>query len=120
MLAFDVYCRRITRYVGAYYALLGRVGRDHLHRRGRRARRAGPGRRPGRAGRLGIAVDPARNAGAGDRVISPDGAQVAVCVVPTDEEREIAEETVAVLEHRQLPAGTTQPVPEPERPKALS
>jgi len=47
---------------------------------------------------LGIAVDPARNgAGDGARIVSPDGARVAVCVVPTDEERAIAHETAELL-----------------------
>jgi acetate kinase len=47
-----------------------------------------------RLGFLGIQVDPDRNAtGEGARVISPDGAPVAVLVVPTDEELEIARQT---------------------------
>ncbi|MGC4803544.1 acetate/propionate family kinase [Micromonospora sp. DT233] len=97
-LAFDVYCRRITGYVGAYYALLGRVDAITFT--------AGVGQHSpevraatlANLGRLGIAVDPERNAGSGDRVISPDGAEVAVCVIATDEEREIARETRTVVE----------------------
>ncbi|WBB66638.1 acetate kinase [Micromonospora sp. WMMD812] len=89
-LAFDVYCRRITSYVGAYYALLGRV--DAVTFTAGVGEHAAPVRAAALAGldRLGITVDPARNAGEGDRVISPDGAEVAVCVIATDEEREIA------------------------------
>ncbi|TDC28957.1 acetate kinase [Micromonospora sp. 15K316] len=89
-LAFDVYCRRITGYVGAYYALLGRV--DAITFTAGVGEHAAPVRESALAGleRLGITVDPARNAGKGDRVISPDAAEVAVCVVATDEEREIA------------------------------
>ncbi|RKF26708.1 acetate/propionate family kinase [Micromonospora globbae] len=89
-LAFDVYCRRITGYVGAYYALLGRV--DAITFTAGVGEHAAPVREAALAGldRLGITVDPARNAGDGDRLISPDGAEVAVCVVATDEEREIA------------------------------
>ncbi|MEV1330782.1 acetate kinase [Micromonospora costi] len=89
-LAFDVYCRRITGYVGAYYALLGRV--DAVTFTAGVGEHAAPVRAAALAGldRLGIAVDPERNAGEGDRVISPDGAEVAVCVIGTDEEREIA------------------------------
>ncbi|MFC0503232.1 acetate/propionate family kinase [Micromonospora costi] len=89
-LAFDVYCRRITGYVGAYYALLGRV--DAVTFTAGVGEHAAPVRAAALAGlnRLGIAVDPERNAGKGDRVISPDGAEVAVCVIATDEEREIA------------------------------
>ncbi|KKJ99272.1 acetate/propionate family kinase [Micromonospora sp. HK10] len=96
-LAFDVYCRRITSYVGGYYALLGRV--DAVVFTAGVGEHAAPVRAASLAGlaRLGIAVDPARNAGSGDRVISPDGAEVAVCVIGTDEEREIARETREVL-----------------------
>ena len=48
--------------------------------------------------RLGIAVDPDRNAGgSGPRVVSPDGSDVAVLVVPTDEEWEIARQAVEVV-----------------------
>jgi len=46
--------------------------------------------------RLGIEVDPVRNKGRGERLISPDGTGVVVCVVPTDEEREIAGQALAV------------------------
>jgi len=43
-------------------------------------------------------VDPDRNAGTGGaRIVSPDGGRVSVCVVPTDEERAIAEEIAALL-----------------------
>jgi acetate kinase len=49
---------------------------------------------------LGIEVDAERNdeAGGTARVVSPDGAAVAVLVVPTDEEREIATQTLEVVE----------------------
>ncbi|MEU8315467.1 acetate kinase [Micromonospora sp. NPDC048169] len=96
-LAFDVYCRRITGYVGAYYALLGRV--DAIAFTAGVGEHAAPVRAASLAGleRLGVTVDPARNDGQGDRVVSPDGAEVAVLVVGTDEEREIARETREVL-----------------------
>ncbi|WFE42163.1 acetate kinase [Micromonospora sp. WMMD998] len=96
-LAFDVYCRRITGYVGAYYALLGRV--DAIAFTAGVGEHAAAVRAASLAGldRLGIAVDPARNDGTGDRVVSPAGAEVAVLVVATDEEREIARETRDVL-----------------------
>jgi len=95
-LAFDVYCRRITSYVGAYYALLGRV--DAITFTAGIGENAGAVRAAALANleRLGIAVDAGRNeAGPGERIISADGAEVAVCVVPTDEEREIATQTLA-------------------------
>ncbi|SCG73440.1 acetate/propionate family kinase [Micromonospora humi] len=96
-LAFDVYCRRITGYVGAYYALLGRV--DAIAFTAGVGEHAAAVRAASLAGldRLGIAVDPARNDGTGDRAVSPAGAEVTVLVVGTDEEREIARETREVL-----------------------
>ncbi len=45
---------------------------------------------------LGIAVDGERNA-AGATVISPDGAQIAVLVVPTDEELEMATQAAELV-----------------------
>jgi acetate kinase len=98
-LAFDVYCRRVKTYVGAYAALLGRLDAVTFT--------AGVGENAPavRAAALsdlesfGIAVDPGRNISgpAGERLISADGAVAAVCVVPTDEELEIATETRRVL-----------------------
>ncbi|MFI5931631.1 acetate/propionate family kinase [Actinoplanes sp. NPDC051494] len=88
-LAFDVYCRRIKEYVGSYLAILG--GADAITFTagvGENAPKVRAAALDGLAA-LGIQVDPVRNAN-GDRVISPDGAPVTVCVVPTDEEAEIA------------------------------
>ncbi|MBC6463189.1 acetate kinase [Actinomadura sp. HBU206391] len=107
-LAVQVYCHRIRHYVGAYYAVLGRVDAVVFT--------AGVGENDARvrAGalsgldRLGITIDPTRNdasdgevGGAGvsgpDRVVSPEGAEVAVLVIRTDEELEIANETLACV-----------------------
>lgn len=95
-LAFDVYCQRIKSYVGAYDALLGRV--DAITFTAGVGENAGEVRAAALSGldRLGIAIDPARNR-TNATVISPTGAAVAVCVVPTDEEHEIATQTRALL-----------------------
>ena len=97
--ALEVYYHRIKGYVGAYYAQLGHV--DAI------AFTAGIGenddivRLNSLQGleRLGIAVDPARNAGRikSDKEISPDGSEVRVFVVPTNEELEIARESVELV-----------------------
>nr|BFE61848.1 acetate kinase [Dactylosporangium thailandense] len=95
-LAFDVYCHRIRKYVGAFHAVLGRLDAIVFT--------AGVGEHAPavRAAALrgldswGIAVDESRNA-ASERIISPDGSRVAVCVVPTDEEHAIAEQTAALV-----------------------
>ena len=99
-LAFDVYVHRLKHYVGAYLAILGRL--DVL------TFTAGVGENTpvlraavvaGLEG-LGLSVDPDRNTASdrGARVISPDGSPVTVAVVPTNEELEIARQTVALLD----------------------
>jgi acetate kinase len=97
--ALDVYCYRIRKYVGAYVAALGRL--DAL------VFTAGIGENNDavRAGvcqgleGLGIALDPRRNRARSGRprTISADAAAVPVLVVPTNEELEIAEQTLAVV-----------------------
>jgi acetate kinase len=96
-LAFDVYCRRIREYVGAYLAVLGRA--DAITFTAGVGENSPAVRAAALSGldALGIAVDEARNA-AGERIISPDGGRVAVCVVPTDEELEIAHQARTALD----------------------
>ncbi|MBM9503742.1 acetate kinase [Actinacidiphila acididurans] len=96
--AFEVYVHRLRRYVGAFTAVLGRV--DAV------AFTAGVGENSAavRAAAmadlegLGMVVDPVRNAvrSSAARLVSPDGSRVAVAVVPTDEELEIARDTYAL------------------------
>jgi acetate kinase len=95
-LAFDVYCRRIREYVGAYLAVLGRT--DAITFTAGVGENAPDVRAAALADlqSLGIAVDAARNARR-DAVISPDDSPIAVCVVPTDEELEIATQVRAAL-----------------------
>ncbi|MFB8249212.1 acetate kinase [Streptomyces sp. NPDC055952] len=98
-LAFDIYIHRLKKYIGAYYAVLGRV--DAVAFTAGVGENAAPVREAAVAGleELGLAVDPGRNAVRSDeaRLISPDGARVAVAVVPTDEEMEIATQTYALV-----------------------
>ncbi|SFK48956.1 acetate kinase [Streptosporangium canum] len=95
-LAFSVYCHRLRKYVGAYYAVLGTV--DVIAFTGGVGENSSLVRETALAGleALGIAVDPVRNR-RGDRLISPDGAAVKVAVIPTDEELEIARQTLEVI-----------------------
>ncbi len=102
-LALDVFCYRIRCYVGAYLAALGRL--DAVVFTGGIGENSPVVRTRSLAGLegLGIAVDDARNAAASPAappgaVVSPDGSGVAVLVVPTDEEREIARQTLAAFE----------------------
>lgn len=98
-LAMDVYCHRLRKYVGAYYAILGRV--DCVAFTAGIGERSPLLRAESMAGleRLGISVDPALNEQPvdGPTRISPDGAEVAVLVVPTNEEWQIARETYALV-----------------------
>ncbi len=99
-LAFDVYCHRLRKYVGAYYAVLGTV--DAVVFTGGVGENSGAVRSACLSGlsRLGIEVDLDRNAAptGGARAVSPDGSEVAVLVVPTNEEWEIAAQTLAVVD----------------------
>jgi acetate kinase len=98
-LALDVYCHRLRKYVGAYHAVLGRL--DAVVYTAGVGEHSAVVRQRSLAGldALGIVVDPERNAAAGSaaRIVSTAGARVAVCVVPTDEERGIAQETADLL-----------------------
>ncbi|MFF9113374.1 acetate kinase [Streptomyces sp. NPDC014805] len=98
-LAFDIYIHRLKKYIGAYYAVLGTV--DAVAFTAGVGENAAPVRQAaveGLAG-LGLAVDEELNAVRGDEpwLISPPGARVAVAVVPTDEELEIATQTYALV-----------------------
>jgi acetate kinase len=98
-LALEIYTRRIRKYVGAYYALLGRV--DTIVFTGGVGEHDAATRAASLTGldRLGIAVDPALNqaGSSGERAVSPPGAEVSVLIIPTDEEWEIARQALALL-----------------------
>jgi acetate kinase len=99
-LALDVYVHRLRKYVGAYAAVMG--GIDAL------TFTAGVGendaviraRTTQGLAFLGVEVDAERNEARSTaaRLISPDGAPVAVLVVPTDEELAIATQTMALVD----------------------
>jgi acetate kinase len=99
VLALGVVAHRLKKYIGAYTAVLGRV--DAL------AFTAGVGEHSPQVGaaalagleNLGIELDQAANAAAtsGEHQISTSSSQVAVWVVPTNEELEIARQAAAVV-----------------------
>jgi acetate kinase len=98
-LAMEVTVHRIVKYVGGYAAVLG--GLDALVFTGGIGERSAPLREAvvARLGLLGARIDAAVNAeGEPERRISSRDSAVDVWVVPTDEEREIARETLRVLE----------------------
>jgi acetate kinase len=99
-LAIEMYAYRLKKYIGAYYAALGRVdgivftagiGENAAEIRARAC---------GGLSGLGIAVDPRKNEARskGAREIQTDDGSVKVLVIPTDEELEIAEETVECIQ----------------------
>lgn len=98
-LAYDVYCHRVRKYVGAYLAVLD--GADVVVFTGGVGENVARVREDAlaRLDRLGIEVDPARNraAGAGPAVISTASSRVSVVVVPTDEELSIARQTAELV-----------------------
>lgn len=99
-LAFDIYIHRLKKYIGAYAAVLGRV--DAVAFTAGVGENSAPVREAAIAGleEFGLAVDAGLNAvrSGEPRLISPEYARVAVAVVPTDEELEIADQTFALVE----------------------
>ncbi|QKJ18759.1 acetate/propionate family kinase [Microbacterium hominis] len=107
VLAYEVYVHRLRHYAGAYLAQLG--GADVI------VFTAGVGENApfvrahtlDTLGFAGVEIDPERNRragrdgggdGRGIHVISTDASRVTVLVVPTDEELEIARQTLAVAQ----------------------
>jgi acetate kinase len=98
-LALEIYCHRIKKYIGAYFAVLGRV--DAVIFTGGIGENAAPIRKlccQGLEG-IGITIDDRKNEKTYAEIleIQGDGAPVKVLAVRTKEEREIAEQTVATL-----------------------
>lgn len=96
-LALDVYCHRLRKYVGAYTAVLGRL--DAITFTGGIGEHATIVRESTLDGldALGIRLDPTRDTGDGERIISAADSPVTVCVIPTDEEYEIASQVLSAL-----------------------
>lgn len=100
-LAIEMVCYRIKKYIGAYYAVLGRL--DAL------VFTAGIGEKSPliRAGscrgmtHLGIEVDPEKNKNASKEAfdIQSENSTVKILVIPTNEEYEIAKQTVGCIQN---------------------
>jgi acetate kinase len=99
-LAVDMFCYRIKKYIGAYIAALGRV--DAVVFTGGIGENSAPVRSSICRGleHMGIIVDEGRNSAVKGNVaeIENDGARIKILVVRTDEEYEIAHQTVHSLE----------------------
>jgi acetate kinase len=99
-LAIRVFCHRLKKYLGAYYAELGRVdavvftggiGENDAEVRGRTCADLEG---------LGIRLDADANAapGTGERAVSYADSPVKVLVIPTNEELEIAQQAFAAVQ----------------------
>ncbi len=100
-LAIEMFCYRIKKYIGGYTAVLGRV--DAIVFTGGIGENAPPIRQRVCEGleHLGIVVDRTKNTAPMRDVadIHRPGAPVRVLVVPTDEEWEIAQQSVRAIEN---------------------
>jgi acetate kinase len=98
-LALDVYSYRIRKYIGAYSAALGHV--DAVVFTGGVGENSGEIRARVCAGleRFGLRLDAGRNAAdtRGPRSIHSDDSAIALLVIPTNEELEIAEQTASTI-----------------------
>jgi acetate kinase len=106
--ALAVYRHRIRHYVGAYFAELG--GADAVVFTAGVGEHSVPLRRQSLEGldALGISVDAKLNASSSkaERSISPPGSPVAVLVIPTNEELEIARQSVVAIRPGASTAGS--------------
>jgi acetate kinase len=102
-LALDMFCYRVRKYIGAYYAALGSV--DAVIFTGGIGENSALVRARSCEGlsALGISIDERRNidAAGGIARIQAEQSRVQILVIPTDEEREIAQQTVEVIERLQ-------------------
>lgn len=98
-LALQMYCYRIKKYIGAYYAVLGHL--DAVVFTGGIGENDAWTRAQSCAGMtaLGIDIDSEKNLRHGKSAfdISSDSSAVSILVIPTDEELEIALQTVACV-----------------------
>lgn len=97
--AFEVFCYRVRKTIGAYAAALG--GLDAVVFTGGIGENSPDVRREALSGLsfLGVDVDPAANtSGAAEKIITSPGSRVTVLVIPTNEELVIATDTKAIVE----------------------
>jgi acetate kinase len=99
-LAFDIFCYRIKKYIGAYTAVLGRldaiiftggIGENAVDVRGQICEGLG---------QIGVEIDPAANEKTNRKegLISSAKSRVKVYIIPTNEELAIAQDTFRLAE----------------------
>jgi acetate kinase len=98
-LAIEMFCYRIKKYIGSYYAVLGRV--DAIIFTGGIGENSARVRRESSEGltALGVSLDERKNEGAslGIAEIQSEDSRIKILVIPTDEEREIARQTIDTI-----------------------
>ena len=101
-LALEIFCYRVRKYIGAYYAALGLV--DAIIFTGGIGENSAAVRAKSCEGLsgLGIVLDDLRNnaVAGGIREIHAGEGRVKILVIPTNEEREIAQQTIEVIEQK--------------------
>jgi acetate kinase len=117
LLAFKTFCYQIRKYIGAYIAAMG--GLDVIVFTGGIGQ-GSPGVRSLACqglSTMGIEIDEEKNRRAlgseGICVISADGSPVSVLIVPTDEERMVARETLRLLRRQHVTTIIRSQVPLP-------
>ena len=104
MLALDMFCYRIKKYIGAYWTVIGRL--DAVVFTGGIGENSATVRSRVCSGleHMGISLDEERNAAVSGNIaeIQRDGAPVKVLVVKTNEEREIARQTIHAVEQARI------------------
>ena len=113
-LAIDLFCQRVKRYIGAYYAEMG--GAEAVVFSGGIGQNAAEVRARICSGldALGLVLDDDRNGamvGGAEGAVSADGARVRAYVIPTNEEMLIARDTYRVV---------SKGAPEPSQPLRVS
>jgi acetate kinase len=104
-LAIDMFCYRIKKYIGAYYAVLNRV--DAIVFTGGIGENATSVRKQSCSDLdyLGIKIDLVRNSMPSTvaRAVSTEDSRVKVLVIPTNEELEIAQQTIEAIGDHHIP-----------------
>lgn len=102
-IAVDIYCHRIKKYIGAYFAVLERV--DGIIFTAGIGENVPEIREMSCSGltKLGIQIDSQKNVGCRDGIceIHAEKSEVKIMVIPTDEELKIARETENVVKEMQ-------------------
>jgi acetate kinase len=101
LLALDMFCYRVRKYIGAYSAVIKRI--DAIVFTGGIGENSTVVRERACSGldNLGISLDLKKNKAVSGRIseIQPDGAVIKVLVIATDEELEIAHQTIETIKN---------------------